>query len=378
MLLILKNLMRRFFFRLGGRMIRLKSRGPSRGNVLISYTTLPFVFPETIDGHSNRWECKQMAETFTEFGFNVDVVDAANKSFIPRKKYDYCIDITNNLAQFKLFLNSSCIKIFHITATHWLFQNTAEYKRLLNIKERRGVVLTPKRIVEPSYNIEYADVVTILGNDFTVSTYQYAGKKICRIPISTTHTFPSPENKDFEKIKKNFVWIGGSGMAHKGLDLVLEAFSDLPDFNLSILGKLDPDFGEAYKKELFNAPNIKYTGWLNPGSNEFKNTINNSLGLIYPSSSEGQAGSVILSMHAGLIPIISYESGVNVENFGIILKENSIEEIKKQARFIVSLSKEELKERAINAWKYANKNHTRENFSKKYKEFVTKLLNKEV
>lgn len=319
-----------------------------------------------------------MAETFTKLGFNVDVIDAINKTFVPKKKYTYCIDIRSNLARFTSFLNPSCVKIFHIPAAHWLFQNTAEYKRLLDIKERRKITLSPRRTVEPSYNIEYADLATLLGNDFTANTYKYAGKKIHRIPISTTHTFPSPENKNFEKIKKNFVWIGGSGMAHKGLDLVLETFNDLPEFSLTILGKLSPDFGEAYKKELFNTHNIKYIGWIDPGSTEFKSIAINAVSIVYPSSSEGQTGSIILAMHAGFIPIISYESGVDVENFGVILKENTIDEIKKQVHFIASLSIEELKKRSIEAWKYANENHTRENFSKKYKEFVTKLLNKEI
>lgn len=370
----IRNLTRRLIFRILGKVIRLRPAGPSRGNVLISYTTLPFLFPETIDGHTNRWECKCMAETFIELGFNVDIIDHTNKSFIPRKKYKYFIDVQDNIKKLSPFLGKNCIKIFHITAAHWLFQNTAEYKRLLEIKERRKAALTPRRTVEPSYNIECADLATLLGNDFTANTYRYAGKKIYRIPISTTHTFPSSENKDFEKIKRNFVWIGGSGMAHKGLDLVLEAFNDLPEFSLMVLGKLDPDFGETYKKELFNTPNIKYAGWINPGSDKFKDITDNAVGMIYPSSSEGGGGSVILAMHACLIPIISYESSVDVENFGIILKENTINEIKKQVHFISSLSIEELKRRSTDAWKYANENHTREKFSKEYKNFVNNLI----
>lgn len=374
----IRNLTRRLIFRILGKVIRLRPAGSSQGNVLISYTTLPFLFPETIDGHTNRWECVEIARIFIKHNYSVDIIDHINKSFIPKKNYKYCIDVQDNIERLSPFLGKNCLKIFHITGAHWLFNNTAEYRRLLNIKERRGVALMPRRTLPPSRNIELADVVTILGNDFTVSTYQYAGKKIYRIPISTTHTFPSPENKDFKKIKKSFIWIGGSGMAHKGLDLVLETFNDLPEFSLTVLGKLDPDFGKAYKKELFNTPNIKYMGWIDPGSDKFKSTADNSIGIVYPSSSEGQSGSVILAMHAGLIPIISYESGVDVENFGVILKENTVDEIKKQVHFISSLSTEELKRRSTDAWKYANENHTREKFSKEYKDFVTNLIKNKI
>ncbi len=43
---------------------------------------------------------------------------------------------------------------------------------------------------------------------------------------------------------------------------------------------------------------------------------------------KGVAGSTIICMHVGLIPIVSYESSVDVDDFGIIIKDSSVEEIK--------------------------------------------------
>jgi len=368
------NILKKIRFILSGRIIKLTPAKKTIGNVLLSYTTLPFLNPKSIDGHTNRWECAEIARIFIKHNYSVDIIDHTNKSFIPRKKYKYCIDVQDNFERLSPFLGKNCLKIFHITTAHWLFNNTAEYRRLLDIKERRGVALEPRRTLPPSRNIELAGAVAILGNNFTAGTYAYAKKTMYRIPISTTHLYPSPENKNFESARNSFVWIGGSGMAHKGLDLTLEAFSKMPEYNLTIFGKKDEDFGEAYKKELCQTPNIHYAGHTDLGSRKFKDIIGNSIAIIFPSCSEGCSGGVVTAMHAGLIPIISYESGVNVNDFGIILKENTINEIKKQVQSLASLPSEELKNKAIKAWKYARNNHTREKFSEKYQKIINKIL----
>lgn len=365
---------------LQGDVVHLRPKGVVRGNVLISYITLPFVISDKLlDAHTNRWECREMARLFLEQGYAVDVIDWTNTTFVPIKNYQFFIDIHNNLERLSPLLNKDCVKIFHITGAHWSFQNDAEQKRLLNIQARKNVRLTPRRTMTPSRAIEYADVITMLGNDFTESTYAYANKKIIRIPLSTTHVYPSPATKDFDRAKNNFVWFGGSGMIHKGLDIVLEAFAQMPEYRLTVCGKVsnEKDFEDTYKKELYQTPNIKVTGLIDPGGPEFQKICNDSIALIYPSSSEGQSGAVITTMHAGLIPIVSYQSGVDVEDFGEILKENSIQGIIRSVREISRLPVKELQSKAIGTWKYARAHHTRENFTKHYRNFITELPHRE-
>jgi glycosyltransferase involved in cell wall biosynthesis len=374
MMIPMHTLLRKIAFKLRGEMYTLHPKVPIRGRVLLSYTTFPFIYPEALDGHTNRWECIEIAEIFRRQGYIVDIIDFDNTAFIPRKKYDICIDIQNNLERFSPHLGQHCVKVFHIPAAHWLFQNIAEYTRLCGIKEKKGVILFPKRIVPASKNIEYADIASILGNDFTVSTYAYAKKPLQKIPISTTHTFPDPSSKDFEAIRNNYIWLGGSGMAHKGLDLVLEAFAAMPERQLVIFGKKDEDFAEAYKKELFETANICYAGNVDIGSDTFTSVATRSLGIIFPSASEGSSGGVVTAMHAGLIPIISFESGVDINDFGIILKENTPEEIIKSVTFISSLSAADLERRAFQTWEFARAKHTRENFSKEYATFALTLI----
>ena len=96
---------------------------------------------------------------------------------------------------------------------------------------RRGIQLHPQRQVAPSRGIEYADCATILGGTFTQGTFAFAKKPIIRYRSQQRFKFPAPE-KDFDKIRKNFLWLGSTGMVHKGLDLVLEVFSQLPGLSI--------------------------------------------------------------------------------------------------------------------------------------------------
>ena len=74
---------------------------------------------------------------------------------------------------------------------------------------------------------------------------------------------------------KNFVWMGGGGAVLKGLDITLEAFSKMPEFNLHVLGpaSVEKDFIKEYKKELEETPNINYYGRVDVTGEKFKNII---------------------------------------------------------------------------------------------------------
>lgn len=369
---------RKVELRLTGK-IALQTHRDRRGSVLLSYVTHPFVISHSElnrSPHTNPWECLIIADILLERGFDVDVIDWMNATFVPKKKYKMVIDVNQNLERFAQVLPQECVKIFYITGAHWRYQNEAERKRLEELKERRGCILEPRRQMNPSNNIEYADYASALGNGFAKDTFSYANKNIENIPLLSVAQFPSPERKDFKNIKKNFVWIGGGGAVHKGLDRVLEAFAHIPEYKLTVCGPVaaEIDFVECYKKELYETPKIELAGRIDVRGEQFKKIIDNSVGLIYPSCSEGQAGSVITGLHAGLIPIITRQSGVNAEPFGVRLTTASVEEIRRAMTVISESPAEELKKRSIAVWEYARANHTRENFRKKYAAFIDNVI----
>ncbi|MES2006539.1 MAG: glycosyltransferase family 1 protein, partial [Patescibacteria group bacterium] len=109
--------LRRVLFVLQGKVVHLSPQGTSRGNVLISYTTLPFLDrrEKILAAHTNRWECRQMAQIFLDLGYTVDVIDFENKSFELKKPYSYFIDVGSNMERIGPTLGASCTKIYHAT-----------------------------------------------------------------------------------------------------------------------------------------------------------------------------------------------------------------------------------------------------------------------
>ena len=345
--------------------------------LIISDRSIRFlVSKSSLRSHTNNWECAQIAQTWLDKGYSVDIIDWDNNQFIPQKDYAVFIDIHGNMERLAPRLKKDCLKILHITGAHWLYQNTAEYSRLLCLQKRRRITLIPRRTVEPSRGIEYADCATILGNSFTQRTFEYAGKSLYPIHISTSMQFPFPEDKEYGHIRRNYVWFGGGGLVHKGLDLVLETFAKMPEYQLTVCGSVDqePDFEEAYHKELFETPNIQSVGWVDITSTQFLDIIRKNIGLIYPSCSEGGGGSVITCLHGGLIPIISYESSVDIPDFGIVLKDSTIEELIQGVEKVSGLPETDLRTQSKKAWNYARKNHTQENFKKDYEKFVDIMI----
>lgn len=361
--------------------VTLTPRGSPCGNVLLSYILDPFLVPDgkpASNAHTHDWESLQMARTFIDLGYTVDAINYLNQGFVPEKDYAVVIDVRRNLERWAPLLPSSCIKVFHIDTAHLLYNNAAENRRLLDLQARRGVTLQPRRWQMPNRGIERADCATILGNDFTIGTFRYARKPIYRLPISVTTLYPWPEAKDFDASRRGYLWFGSGGMVHKGLDLVLEAFASMPDYHLTVCGPIqeEEDFVAAYHKELFETANIHTVGWIDVESREFVEICNRCVGLVYPSCSEGGGGSAIHCMHAGLIPIVSVETSVDIRSeYGVVLKESSVEEIRNSVEQLSSLSRSEVERMARDAWEFVRKNHTRERFAEQYRKFVEQILN---
>ena len=365
--------------RLERRFVSCKPNGRSIGNVLLCYNNHAFVVkPDdpSLFSHTNRWESLQIARTFLDLGYRVDVINENNDRFIPTKRYTLFVGNRINFERISRLLNPDCVKILHIDTSHWLFNNMAEGRRLELLKKRRGCVLSQRRMLRPNAAIEHADYATILGTESTMNTYRYAGKPLFPIPISTPVLYPWQDDKDFNSVRRRFLWFGSEGCVHKGLDLVLEAFTQMPDYQLIVCGPIrgERDFESEYYNELYNTPNIRLAGFVDVRRPEFLETAKSCIGFIYPSCSEGQSGAVVTCMHTGLIPIISSESGVNVDGFGHVLETCSVDAIKDSARAVSMLSVNEISARARKTWEYARATHTRDQFAKVYAQSISEIM----
>ena len=80
-------------------------------------------------------------------------------------------------------------------------------------------------------------------------------------------------------------------------------------------------------------------------------------------------------LQAGLIPVVSYESGIDVNDFGVILKDCSIDEIINSIKAVSKLPAEKLKRMSRKAWEFARANHTLENYAEEYLKVIEKIQN---
>ena len=342
--------------------------------VLLSYINDGFLVERgksTLKTHTNIWQSFKMAETFAELGYEVDVIHYHNQQFVPRHQYSFFVDVRHNLQRLAPIMNGDCIKIMHLDTAHILFHNAAEANRLLQLQERRGITLRPRRFEMPNLGIEYADYATTGGNDFTIDTFKYASKKIYRLPSPCGISIDWRE-KDWEACKKKFLWFSSSGFVHKGLDLALDAFREMPDLNFIICSRLDKDkdFISLFHHELYETQNIKTIGWVDIDSKEFLDITLQCGAMLHLSCSEGGAPSVKMCMHAGMIPIVSYETAVDVDDFGYTLIDCSVENVKSVVRQVASLDKNRVREKAFGAWEHARTYHTRERFAEEYRKVI--------
>lgn len=359
--------------------VRMGAMGKKKGDVLISYLTEPFTkapWQHLSSRHTNYWECYEMARLFSLRGYAVDIINWNDYAFTTKKQYQICVDTQDNLERLSKFLPKECRKVTHIVTASPEFQNAAEKKRLKELKTRRGAILAPRRQVPLSNNIAHADFLEGFGNKTVRATYSNTNKPIFPIPISAVQLFDFPEHKDFNAARNHFLWFGGGGAILKGLDLVLEAFANNPTLHLHICGptEAEKDFVDAYKKELYETPNIHFYGRVDVGGKVFKKLADTCAALVYPAFSEGTSGAVVQTMHAGIIPIITPETGIAEKAGAIVINNPTVDSISEIVKSFSILPQEELRNTARNIWTYAHTHYTRKAFSEAYAHFIDDIL----
>ena len=366
--------------RVDRRVVTLPPQGEERGRVLFSYILDPFLAPSEDDipyWHTNYWESYTMAHAFAEAGYRVDCISWTNDRFQPTESYDVLVDVRLNLERLAPLVGEETLKVFHIDTAHHSFHNRAQLERLDRVRRERGVSLHRRKPLPENRGIEVADCATVLGNEFTQETYAFAGKPLFRIPISVPAHYPWPGSRDFGPARKRFLWFGSSALVHKGLDLVLEAFAGMPELELTVCGPVRKEghFEAAYWQELYRTPNIHTEGWVDVAGDRFRQILASSVGVVYPSCSEGGGGSVLSCMHGGLIPVVGYESSVDVAaDYGVVLQQATVEEIRRAVRQLASRPVAELEAMARRAFEHAREHHTREAFQCEYRRFVRRLV----
>ncbi|MDP3996380.1 MAG: glycosyltransferase [bacterium] len=367
-------------------LVSLHTPENKKGVVLLSFITGPFIQAPGeyfTDPHPNYWTCLEIAKLFLDRGYDVDVTNWDDFRFVPRKKYAVCIDMQYNLERLSRYLPKECKKVMFLVASHPSFQNEAEAKRLRNFEKRRGVTLPAKRTDPMTSDPSVADFILGYGNKTVHGTYEKFGKEILKVPVPAMDIYEFPENKDFNKARKNFLWFGGGGAILKGLDLVVETFASLPHLNLSVVGPsaFEKEFERIYARELslpnikrYSRPKIMKDGKIMTDGINILDIFNKCGATVYMSASEGGGGATVHAMQAGIFPIVTRNTGIYEEAPSKVIDEPSIENIAEAVEDFSTLPPKEVKKLSREVWSFARKNHTKEAFSRTFAGFIDNIL----
>ena len=344
--------------------------------VLISYLTDPLLKPSY--KHANNLEVKSIVSVFNCLEFNVDICDFRNKTFNIDRNYDVIFGFGYPLENSILSKKGKTKNILYATGAHPLYSIPASHKRLRQFYNK-AAFFKPSLIREGGkeflYQYSFSDYIILLGNEFTLNTYRLFTN--VNINLVKGIVFKVNENINFNaKSKSNFLWFGGAGSVHKGLDLIIEAFTKLPNLNLYVCGNLDKDLINYYREKGGITKNILILGFISINSQKFIDLMNKCAFVIKVSVTEAMCSSVLTCMvNGGLIPIISDSVGINVIKGSISIKELNVEAVLNSIQRSQELTASQIKYLAKEIMEYASNIYSVKNFKKSIKEI---LINNEL
>lgn len=329
--------------------------------------------------HANVSTVRMIAEALAARGYIIDAIDWSDPQPQIGESYDlvFCLSVAN--ASIIERVAQLAPTIYFVTEQYLPYQRAAFNARVWRLFWRRRVHLSKQYPHERSDKFPNAKALILKGNDQVVETFRGLN-----IPIYVSENFvlplqvPDLTQKAFGEARRNFLWLGSSSLLHKGLDLVLEAFAKTPDLHLWICGPVEVEaereFVQAYQRELFQTPNIHALGWTNVLDARFAELASRCAFLVFPSCSEGQAGGVLNCMTQGIIPIITPDTGIDVEDFGVMLPDTKISTIRRIAREMAEMPTERIQAMAAKAQQVATERYTAENFRARITEILEELL----
>jgi len=351
-------------------------------NALVSYVADPFRNEVNLS-HTNSFESLEIGMSLNEAGFNVDIVDYEYEGKIDYSRYDLIIGFGEPLINSFYKRSKKIITIYYGTGMHLHTQNINTLKRVKEVFDKKGVWLPGSgRIVDKSWSIQTAlvDAMILLGNNEVTKTYSpYFKGRIYNIPASFYNVVNFDElisNKNFNEAKKHFLWFGSSGMIHKGLDLLLELFSRREDIHLHICGPLkgEPEFEQTYDDELLKT-NIHYHGFVSLNSTQFKELLKECAFIIFPSCSEGGGASVLtVCGNGGLIPLLSKEASIDIDDFGFIFDKIDIESVQSVIGKALLISENELRDMSRRCYDVISKTHNQSNYGKELRKCLKEIM----
>ena len=349
---------------------------------LVYMKTEPFY--RKLNSHTNVWEIKELVRILNSKGFIVDIIDREVNNYTPKDIYDLFIGYGSgnsgkHFYKYAISLNKA-IKILYATGPEPSLSNKLVKERYDNFNKRTKSSAPYMRTTDVDINkfVSVADYIFCIGeeNGFSMQSYAHHNVKTLSILPSTLSFLEYKNSTTIIKDKKHFLCFAGSGLICKGVDIIVEAFKEMPEYNVHICGPEEKAFNDFYKDTFLSYPNINYYNFVDLGGNKYKYLSDKCSFTILNSAAEGCATSILNNMRSGLIPIINYETGIDIKDFGFLIDNNEdrIDAVKKCVREVALISdKEYIKKRNLTL--EAVSKFTKKSYSKSMDNSLNYVLN---
>lgn len=296
---------------------------------LIFYKTSPFFYPSEIRdySHTNSWEIVEICRIVAEMGYALDVIDRTESDWLPEDEYELFIGIGAGNSGYRYpdyAERISGMRVLYAAGPEPDLANRLILDRYEAFHERTGIDAAPMRVmdrVDVERNVAATDAILNLdSNGFSSSSWSRFG-----LPVHTLYPSTSPECKfdpDWfdSRDRKKFLCFAGNGFIAKGVDLLVEAMAPMEGYTLHIAGPPDDiGFWEAYGDLLKRSPNIIYEGFLPITGRRFEELCGTCSYVILPAAAEAASTAIATTMRCGLVPVTTYETGIELGDFGYLL-----------------------------------------------------------
>ncbi len=354
------------------------------GHALLYYKTEPLYLQSRVKKytHTNNWEVLEILRILNHLGLWVDVIDRniQIENLKLEDKYEVFIGLgAGNSGKYFPHIAEMCpnaVKIFYAAGPEPEKSNELIKKRYEFYSARRNNSLELRRMiteVDIHRAMNLTDAIFCVGNEFSMDTYREFGKPIFRLFPSSSPNLHLSMDEFNKRSSKEFLYFGGNGNVVKGLDLLLETFSELPQLQLHVCASDEKDFNHEYREIIANCKNIHLHGFTEVCGPLFWELTSQCGYAILPSCSEGTATSVTTVMRRGLIPVVTYESGIDIDDFGFLLRDLSIDSLQREIKNISDLPKNEFLSRQVKSY-LSSMNYTQMSFSHSFESGLLQVL----
>lgn len=324
-----------------------------------------------LNAHQNKREALVMAEVFNKLGYNAYFMLYTSNKSLPDIDCKLVFGHEPGVQRAKEKYKNAKM-VFYAVSTYYEYRNTKIKQMTDDFNKKYNASVPYRRLVNPHTAFLESDASLLIGSEITKNTYPEEYRdKITKIHQSTQQC-KYLHNVDATGSKEIF-YLASSGNILKGIQAVIEFFSNHQEYTLHWIGPVEDDVKNALQNVI--TPNIISYGFQDISSQMVLGLMERCDFMIYPSGVEGVPGSVLNAMKSGLIPLVTpWASFDGIEDYGFVMEDANVEGVAAAMGWAMSLSLEEIDRRKKACQKFVLENYNLDRFTKEFEEFMRGVL----